>query len=228
MKWLTFKIRREPGFRFNLIDLIAILCAGAVSLIAYEPFRAHGLFLVPLYLIVSFFLFCNVFRIGNKLEAFWYLTFTTIFLLVHDQPKIYWHLTLGICEPLKAGLILFRIRRGPYRGAFYKQLSRYLAGSVEFLESLTPKQAQKVTWVLKLIEELPSAPSNYLKKLVNTDDIREVRVAVGNNIFRLLGFFDGPQLIVFNHAFQKKTQKTPPQAIKIAEDRKKEYFERRK
>jgi hypothetical protein len=33
------------------------------------------------------------------------------------------------------------------------------------------------------------------------DEIWEVRVVVGNNIFRLLGFFDGPKLIVLNHAF---------------------------
>ena len=45
----------------------------------------------------------------------------------------------------------------------------------EFLESLPSKQAQKITWVLELIEELPSIPSTYLKKLVNTDDIWEVR-----------------------------------------------------
>jgi phage-related protein len=98
----------------------------------------------------------------------------------------------------------------------------------EFLESLTSKQAQKATWVLKLIEELPTIPSSYLKKLVNTDEIWEVRVVAGNNIFRLLGFFDGPKLVVLNHAFQKKTQKTSLKAIKIAEARKKDYFERRK
>ena len=98
----------------------------------------------------------------------------------------------------------------------------------EFLESLAPKQAQKTSWVLRLIEELPTIPSSYLKKLVNTDDIWAVRVVAGNNIFRLLGFFDGPKLVVLNHAFQKKTQKTPPKAIKIAEARKKDYFERRK
>jgi len=93
---------------------------------------------------------------------------------------------------------------------------------------LSSKQAQKTAWVLRLIEELPAIPSSYLKKLVNTDGIWEVRVVVGNNIFRLLGFFDGLNLIVLNHAFQKKTQKTPLQAIRIAEARKKDYYERRK
>jgi len=33
-----------------------------------------------------------------------------------------------------------------------------------FLDSLTGKQAQKVLWVLQLIEELESVPSQYFKK----------------------------------------------------------------
>ncbi len=97
----------------------------------------------------------------------------------------------------------------------------------EFLDSLSPKEAQKVTWVLKLIEELPRVPSHYFKKLVNTEDIWEVRVIFGKNIFRILGFWDGPKLIVLTHAFQKKTQKTPKQAIQIAEARRREYLRRR-
>ncbi len=97
----------------------------------------------------------------------------------------------------------------------------------EFLESLPAKQSQKVTWVLRLIEDLPIIPSSYFKKLVNNDGIWEVRVKTGSNIFRLLGFFDGAKLIVLDHAFQKKTQKTPKQAIKTAEERKRDYFARR-
>lgn len=97
----------------------------------------------------------------------------------------------------------------------------------EFLESLKPKEAQKVTWVLRLIEELSVIPKSYFKKLTNTDDIWEVRIVFGNNIFRILGFFDGAKLIVLNHAFQKKTQKIPRQAIKTAETRKRDYLKRR-
>lgn len=97
----------------------------------------------------------------------------------------------------------------------------------EFLDSLTAKQSRKVTWVLRLIEDLPVVPSKYFKKLTNTGDIWEVRIRVGNDIFRLLGFFDGATLVVLDYAFQKKTQKTPRQAIKIAEERKRDYFERR-
>jgi len=97
----------------------------------------------------------------------------------------------------------------------------------EFLNSLDSKQAQKVTWVLQLIEDVDVIPVKYFKKLVNTDDIWEVRVQVGNNIYRLLGFCQGERLVILNHAFQKKTQKTPKKEIQIAETRKKDYLRRR-
>lgn len=98
----------------------------------------------------------------------------------------------------------------------------------EFLDSLDGKQAQKVTWVLQLVEELDRVPGQYFKKLVNTDAIWEVRVQAGGNIFRLLGFFDGDNLVVLAHGFQKKTQKTPAGEIALAEARKRDYLKRRR
>ncbi len=97
----------------------------------------------------------------------------------------------------------------------------------EFIDSLSGKQAQKVLWVLRLIEEFDSVPSQYLKKLVNTDDIWEVRVQLGNNAFRLLGFFDNDNLIILTNGFAKKTQKTPSQEIDLAEQRKRDYLNRK-
>ena len=97
-----------------------------------------------------------------------------------------------------------------------------------FLDKLDGKQAKKVAWTLQLVEDQEIVPSKYFKKMANTDDLWEVRVASGSNIFRLLGFYDGAKLVVISHAFQKKTQKTPKQAIKIAEERKKNYLRRKK
>lgn len=35
----------------------------------------------------------------------------------------------------------------------------------EFLDSLNSKQAQKVVWVMKIVEELETVPTTYYKKL---------------------------------------------------------------
>jgi phage-related protein len=98
----------------------------------------------------------------------------------------------------------------------------------EFLDSLSGKQAQKVVWVLRLIEELETIPAQYLKKLVNTADIWEVRIQFGGNIFRLLGFFDGSTLLILTNSFAKKSQKTPRQEIELATRRKNDYLVRKR
>ncbi len=109
---------------------------------------------------------------------------------------------------------------------FYKHPSNKCP-ITNFLDSLSDKQAEKVFFVLDLIESIDVVPRKFFKKMVGTDDLWEVRVQYGSNIFRLFGFFDGDELIVLNHAFTKKTQKTPKKEIKIAEQRKKEYFLKR-
>jgi len=97
----------------------------------------------------------------------------------------------------------------------------------DFLDTLTDKQFEKVSFVFDLIEQLETVPQEYLKKLKGTEDIWEVRVRQSNNIFRFLGFMDQGRLVVLNHAFVKKTQKTPKKEVRIAEKRKKEYFIRK-
>lgn len=98
----------------------------------------------------------------------------------------------------------------------------------EFLDSLPSKQAQKVAWVLRLIEELDLVPGQYFEKLVNTEDIWEVRVQFGGDIFRLLGFFAGSSLLILTNGFAKKSQKTPRQEIDLATRRKNEYLSRQR
>jgi hypothetical protein len=57
----------------------------------------------------------------------------------------------------------------------------------EFLDSLNAKQAQKVLWVLKAVQELPRVPKQYFKQLEGTDNLWEVRAEFGGDAFRLLG-----------------------------------------
>ena len=97
----------------------------------------------------------------------------------------------------------------------------------EHLDTLTDTQVAKITWVLKLIREMDNISTEFFKKLVNTDDIWEVRVSAGKNIFRLLGFIHEQEIIILTNSFQKKTRKTPKKEIKLAEKRKKDYLSRR-
>ena len=98
----------------------------------------------------------------------------------------------------------------------------------EFLDSLNSKQAQKVVWVLKVVQELPQVPKQYFKKLEGTEDLWEVRAEFGSDAFRLLGFWDEGRLVILTNGFAKKTQKTPEREIALAEQRKRDHLSRRK
>ena len=97
----------------------------------------------------------------------------------------------------------------------------------QYLDSLSGKQAQKIVWVLKLIEDLEIVPQQYFKKLVDSENIWEVRVQFGGDIFRLLGFVDGGIFLILTNGFTKKSPKTPLNELELATRRKNDYLARR-
>lgn len=109
---------------------------------------------------------------------------------------------------------------------FYKTIDGHCPVQ-EFIDSLPSKAALKVVWTLSLLEELDILPAVYFKKLVNTDDIWEVRVSSGSDAYRIFCFFAGNAIVVLTHGLIKKTQKTPQREIERAELYRKEYLSRR-
>ncbi|MBK9047548.1 MAG: type II toxin-antitoxin system RelE/ParE family toxin [Bacteroidetes bacterium] len=80
-------------------------------------------------------------------------------------------------------------------------------------------------YTFKIIRTVDKVPKKFLDHITGTDGIYEIRVVVGNDIFRIFCCFDKGNLVVLFNGFQKKTQKTPKQDLEIAEKLKKEYFE---
>ncbi len=73
-----------------------------------------------------------------------------------------------------------------------------------------------------LIRVTGQVPGKYFKHLEGTKGLYEIRIEVGNNIYRVFSFFDKEDLVVLGNAFQKKTQRTPrteiERALKIMEE----------
>jgi len=95
----------------------------------------------------------------------------------------------------------------------------------DFLDSLSSKEAKKVIWVLSLVEELEQVSTKFYKQLTNSDAIIEIRVQVGNNNFRLLGFEHKDTFVILTNGFKKKDQKVPKAEIQLAQQRRKEYLD---
>ncbi len=110
---------------------------------------------------------------------------------------------------------------------FERQVIAYKNYFLDFYEEQTDNVQAKIEWTLNLIRITRQVPEKYFKHLEGTKGLYEIRVEVGNNIYRIFSFFDKGNLVVLGHAFQKKTQKTPKQelekAIKIMEEYQDEY-----
>jgi len=111
---------QPPGLRIDRVDSAFIALLAALAAVLWVAMPYQGLQWLPLYLGSTFFLFCNVFRIGNRLEPLWYVPFTlaAIYCLYTLQIALLWQIVIWVLEPLKWGLIAYRIVKGPYVGVF--------------------------------------------------------------------------------------------------------------
>lgn len=92
---------------------------------------------------------------------------------------------------------------------FKRNISVYKNHFWNFYNAQTKEVQRKIDWVIGLISVLKIVPQKYLKHLSGTDGLFEIRVQLGNNIYRVFCFFDEGNLVILLSGFQKKDQKTP-------------------
>ncbi len=110
-----------------------------------------------------------------------------------------------------------------------REVKAYLHYFDVFFGLQKPNVQRKITFVLDYIENKEGLiPEKFLKHIQGSKGLYEVRVEVGSDIFRIFSFFDEGKLIVLANGFQKKSQKTPKEEIKLAEKLMKDYFESKK
>ena len=85
----------------------------------------------------------------------------------------------------------------------------------------------KIVKILDIIEQLERIPETYLKYIVETNGLYEIRVQLRRRIFRIFCFFDGDMVVILLTGFQKKTQKTPLREIQKALILKQKYYEQK-
>ena len=99
---------------------------------------------------------------------------------------------------------------------FERKVLAYKRYFLDFYEEQPDNVQAKMEWTLKLIQITRQIPEKYFKHMEGTKGLYEIRVEVGNNIYRIFSFFDHGNLVVLGNAFMKKTQKTPKQEIEKA------------
>ena len=95
----------------------------------------------------------------------------------------------------------------------------------EFFANQTGKVKEKIDYVLFVLTHAERVPAKFLKHMEGQKGLYEIRLEVGNNIFRIFCCFDKGKIVVLFNAFQKKTQKTPKSEIDLALKLMTEYFD---
>jgi len=94
----------------------------------------------------------------------------------------------------------------------------------KFYNKQNQKVRDKINWTIKLVQTLERVPEKYFKHIVGTN-LYEMRIMSGSNIYRVFCFFDKGKLVVVLNGFQKKTQKTPKNEIKMALKLQTQYYD---
>lgn len=99
---------------------------------------------------------------------------------------------------------------------------KYLDEAYDFLNSIDEKIRAKIQY--NIMKSQYENDPKLLKKL--NDNIWEFRTKYNGMAYRLFAFWDKQtrSMVVATHGLVKKTQKTPPQEIKHAEEIMKRYY----
>ena len=122
MSGLKFKITKKTSY---LMDAVFILSILFVSFAIYDYIGNYQkLYLIPIYIGFSFFLFSNIFKLSNKQESLWYTPTIVIFLysIFCYSLENLWILIFYISVPIQISLITYHIYSDTYNGIFLKKI----------------------------------------------------------------------------------------------------------
>lgn len=123
---------RTWGFRFFVIDSVALLAFGTVT--AGLRRLDSSLWWLVATVAVHFFLFCNVFRVVRRRELLWAIVFILNVGLWLSLGRLDWFLVVSCQLPVSVGIIAWEIKTARYHGILAHRLNPrlddYLAGRI--------------------------------------------------------------------------------------------------
>ena len=115
------QIEFKPGFRFSVLDGM-ILAAALLLAILVFPYSPNYSVLVG-FVVLHFFLFCNVVRMSRIPELIWATVFLALFSCQLKLSVPSFNTALALSSFVTAILVAIEIRRPSYHGIFWKTLN---------------------------------------------------------------------------------------------------------
>ncbi len=110
----------RPGFRLSALDVIVLLISGVTS--AYVATFDGWLGIAIAFVVLHFFLFCNVLRMARRFELIWAAVFAALAVTV-AAGLVAWSYALAVCLLLTVFFSIIQIGRPSYHGLGWRRLN---------------------------------------------------------------------------------------------------------
>ena len=110
----------SPGFRFSVLDGI-VLTIGTVATIGFAMIN-FWIGIAIGFVVLHFFLFCNILRMSRSLELLWAGIFTVLAILTMAE-LIIWPLAFTLSVLVTLFVAMIEARRPSYHGVAWRTLN---------------------------------------------------------------------------------------------------------
>ncbi|MCA9068991.1 MAG: hypothetical protein KDA84_08715 [Planctomycetaceae bacterium] len=108
----------QPGFRFSLVDGI-VITVGTIASCVLASVDWRIAFVIA-FVVMHFFLFCNIFRVSRSLELVWSAVFIGLSYSTISFEKPSWPITVSAVLCLTMIVIGIEMRKPSYHGILWR------------------------------------------------------------------------------------------------------------
>jgi hypothetical protein len=113
--------RFQPGFRISVIDVAVLVIAAVAAAVTWSVLPA--LAAVIAFVVLHFFLFCNIARVSRPLELAWAAVFVLLGLSTTLTEWPGWPMTFGLTLVATVIVVAIELRRPSYHGIAWQRVN---------------------------------------------------------------------------------------------------------
>jgi hypothetical protein len=111
----------QPGFRLSAIDVLVLVVGGVASVYAMTVDRWFGIAIA--FVVLHFFLFCNVLRMSRPLELIWAGIFAALAIAAISLGLLSWPAVFAISGAVTVIVAVVEVRRPSYHGVGWQKVN---------------------------------------------------------------------------------------------------------
>ncbi len=111
----------RPGFRLSALDVaVLVLGAGVAAAVAWQH---RGVGVSVAFVVLHFFLFCNVFRIRRPAELAWALVFAVLCVIASLDALVAWPVVFVVSLISTVLFLIVELRAPSYHGVAWRRIN---------------------------------------------------------------------------------------------------------